>query len=161
MRRANTWFGDTSSENTLAAINTSVLLRSLNATALALRPFTIVRSRGIILCRSDQTAAAETGDLGYGLAVVSDQAVAIGVTAVPTPTTDDTSDLWFVYERMLHRYQALDATGFGEVGVLRVVDSKAMRKVEPGQDVVQVAETGPIGGGQTVSSYVRLLIKLH
>ena len=160
-RRETEWFSDVVSENTLAAINTSVLLSVLDAGALALRPFTIVRTRGMVLARSDQTAASETGDLGFGLAVVSDQASAIGVTAVPTPTTDDGSDLWFVYERLIQRYQALDATGFGQTGLVRIIDSRAMRKVVDGQDVVKVAETGPIGGGVTVSSYTRMLVKLH
>jgi len=39
--------------------------------------------------RSDQFVATEGYEIAIGMAVVSDQALAIGVTAVPTPFTDD------------------------------------------------------------------------
>ena len=70
----------------------------LNAAALALRPFTVVRTRANLIIRSDQQAASELFEVAYGETVVSEQASAAGVVSVPTPVTEDASD-WHVYDR--------------------------------------------------------------
>ena len=54
---------------------------------------------------SDQTTASEGFHAGMGFSVVSDQAFAIGVTAVPTPMSDIDSDLFFVYETLIGRIE--------------------------------------------------------
>ncbi len=41
------------------------------------------------------------------------------------------------------------------------VDSKAMRKVEEGQTLVEVIETGALSSGVSVITFQRTLIKLH
>ena len=92
-KRLTSWFQFQPIRVTGAAGGT--IMFSLNAAALALRPFTIVRSRFEVGIISDQTAATEDQLGAIGMAVVSDQAVAVGVTAVPTPITDMGSDLWF------------------------------------------------------------------
>ena len=160
-RRETSWFSAPSASFTLAAPNTAALVRSLNAAALALRPFTIVRYRGRYHIESDQSAASEFFDCSIGLAVVSDQATAIGVTAVPTPTTDLGSDLWFVYESLQDIFELGDATGFARMGISKDYDSRAMRKVEDGQDVVFVAENTAASNGVTVRDQGRMLVKLH
>ena len=156
--RETLWFGGTYTITTLAA-GTPVLLTSLNAAALAMRPFTIVRTRGALLVGSDQTAAGEVQRVAYGKAVVSDQASLIGITAVPTPITDDGSDLWFVYQPLLGLFRLADATGIVQNNFQQDIDSKAMRKVDDGQDVVTVIEN--TGNGADILAYSRLLIKLH
>ena len=83
-------------EDTLTASG-GTILGSLNATALALRPFTIVRQHYFLMLRSDQAAAAERQFGAFGCVVVSDQAEAVGVTAIPTPITDAGSDLWMLH----------------------------------------------------------------
>ena len=50
----------------------SVLLTSLNAVALALRSFTVTRTRGQLMVTSDQNAVTERQIGGYGHCVVSD-----------------------------------------------------------------------------------------
>ena len=161
--RETRWFSDTSTGLiTLGAASTATLVGSLTAEELALRPFTIVRTRGVWHVASDQTAATERYDVALGIAVVSEQASAIGVTAIPTPSTDDGSDLWMVYERMMSQHLIKSLIGFVEpAGTMQVFDSKAMRKVEDGQDVVKVVETSAASLGATVRSYARQLIKLH
>ena len=79
---------------TITTVGTSVVQTSLNAGALALRPFTMVRVRGVIRLETDQLTTTEFQEIAFGLAVVSDQAVAVGVTAVPSPVSDNGSDLW-------------------------------------------------------------------
>jgi len=107
--------------------------------------------------RSDQEGASESQVAAFGMAVVSDQAIAVGVTAVPTPTTDTGSDLFYVYEWLLARFQPTEGPAYSE----RVVDSKAMRKVEDGQDVAIVMETGTNTSGVLLAGFVRMLIKIH
>ncbi len=161
--RESLWFSGTFSVNDLAT-GSAIAITNLNAAALALRPFTIVRTRGQLFLTSDQVAASEDQVLAYGEAVVSDQAEGIGVTALPTPVTDSGSDLFLVFEVMQMR--SLVATAVGvltglSVGLERIIDSKAMRKVEDGQTLVAVAETTAISEGVRLYSFTRTLIKLH
>jgi len=160
-RRETAWFAGNYLTTSVAAANTAILLTSLNAAALALRPFTVIRTRGQVCIRTDQLAASETQFGGYGMAVVSDQASAIGITAVPTPVTDDGSDLWYLYQSLMAEIRFGDATGFADMSRCYQVDSRAMRKVEDGQDVIEVVESAGIGAGWVLSSYQRTLIKLH
>ncbi len=159
--RESLWVPQISSLNTLAAGNTAVLMNSASAGLLALRPFTVVRTRGFIYCETDQTAAAERQAVNVGMAVVSDQASAIGVTAIPTPTTDSGSDLWWLYVSLMTSQLAgaIDS----QVGIGLEYDSKAMRKVEDGEDVVLVAESEApaLTQGLILRHTGRFLIKLH
>ena len=146
-----------------AAPGASVLISTLNAAALALWPFTIVRTHWEILVTSDQSVATESQIAGVGQAVVSDQAAAIGITAIPTPVTDLGSDLFFVHQSMLSNFLFKDATGFeADDGVHYSVDSKAMRRVNDSEDVVATFEVGGgSGGGATIITMGRMLLKLH
>ncbi len=159
LRRQSIWFGIPPTASTIAAADTAVIIVSLNAAALALRPFTVVRTRGLLYSRSDQTAADETYGTSLGVAAVSDQAVAIGVTAVPTPVADQGFGLFFVYESTTGRFSVTGATSFQSTW--QNYDSRAMRKVESGQDVVFVLETWTGFAGTVVNHIARMLIKLH
>ncbi len=160
-KRETLWIGFTPAQVTLAAAG-GTLMFSMNAAALALRPFTIVRTRLDAWLQSDQTAAAETFNAALGIAVVSDESVAIGVTAIPTPVTDVASDLWMLYEAMTGS-SGIGGAGQGLSGVHYGIDSKAMRKVQDGQDVVVVAESGvgTVGQGSLLTVSGRMLGKLH
>ncbi len=156
-RRETTWFQFVPIEVTLAAASTAVLAFSLNAAALALRPFTVVRTRFELDLSSDQSAAIEKQRAAVGIAVVSDQSVAIGVTAVPTPSTDMGSNLWLTHQIIYADETAL--TDRTRRATRMSIDSKAMRKVEVGQDVIVVVETLPIGAGALFVVGGRMLIK--
>ncbi len=56
-RRQTLWFGGVSVQSTLAGASTAILQTSLNAAALALRPFTVVRNHGFVFLESDQVVA--------------------------------------------------------------------------------------------------------
>ncbi len=160
MVRETLWISIATSFTGLAA-GGATLFSGFTATQLALRPFTIVRTRGMLQVMSDQFGASETYGASFGICVVSDQAAAIGVTAVPTPVTDRASDLWFVYETILGRLIFASSTGLHEFGHLRSWDSKAMRKVEEGQDVAIVVEAETTSQGVDIHKSGRMLIKLH
>ena len=161
MRRETQWFNLLEFNLTLAA-GAATLISQLSATGLALRPFTVVRVRGVVGIRSDQEAASEDLTGAYGMCVVSDQAEAIGVTAIPTPITDSVSDLWFVYQYLIGRLQVTPAGTGPWWSDMTIVDSKAMRKVEEGQQLVEVVENGVQStDGIVIAGGVRQLIKLH
>ena len=150
-------------EAALTGAPTAVLALSLDSAFLALLPFTIIRVRGVMHARSDQVAATETYGWDLGFAVVSEQAVAVGVSAVPTPLTDKGSDLFFVYEQLFGRLEESTGAGTGvptETGRFKEFDSKAMRKVDEGQDMVVVMEN-ELGTGVNAIVSGRFLIKLH
>ncbi len=162
MVRETLWLGAPFIRTTITAASTAVLMSSLNAAALALRPFTVIRTRGIWSIISDQQTANENMEMSIGHAVVSEQASAIGVTAVPTPVSESDSDLFFVYDSVIGSTRILSSVGFNEnENKLRDVDSKAMRKVEDGSDIVSVVETGVGSSGLIVTTFFRQLIKLH
>ncbi len=160
-RRESLWLSGVFADTQLAAGSTATLVTSLNAAALALRPFTVVRTRGWLGIRTDQTGASEDFQANFGIAVVSDQAVAIGITAIPTPVTDSGSDLWFAFEPIAGEWRLLTAVGVYLNNIGRPIDSRAMRKVEDGQDIVDVIETSAISGGVFMTTFNRTLIKLH
>ncbi len=124
-------------------------------------PHTIMRTRGSIWVVSDQTAASEQPLGALGMAVVSDQAAAIGVSAMPTPQTDADSDLFFV-----HQFWATGFTFISGVGVdTRVLerydfDSKAMRKVNVDETIAVMVENGSSAFGVSYMLQFRMLIKL-
>ena len=159
-RRQMIWLAGTYLEDTLASAGANTLVASLNAAALLLRPFTVVRTRGIVGIRSDQGAVSEVQQAAIGLIVVKDVAVVAGISSLPTPVTDDSSD-WFTLQSM---FNAIDVTS--DIGRLLTyqqyeIDSKAMRKVDQGDDLAIVAENTGNSAGTIVSSYFRILIKLH
>ena len=164
MVRETLWgdLGEVSSA--LPAANSAVLTNVTGAALLALRPWTVVRIRGLWHAVSDQEVANETYSLAFGAAVVSDQAVAIGITAVPTPSIDADSDLWMLYERIMGSF-LIKSTGEGIVepgGVTKEFDSRAMRKVEDGSQLIFVVENGAVtAAGCIVRTFARVLIKLH
>ena len=158
--RESLWIPLDTVETTLAAASTATLVASLNAAALALRPFTIVRTRGFWGLRSDQVAATENFSASQGHCIVSDQASAIGITAVPTPETDRGSDLWYLHESFAGSFN-FDVDGSMRRGIWGTYDSKAMRKVNNDQDLVIVVETSSISSGAIVHQSGRILVKLH
>ena len=150
MRRETLWLGIPEGRDTNAAANQATLATSLLPAELALRLFTITRTILRWFIRSDQTGALENFGGGVGMAVVLDQASAIGITAVPTPMTDLASDLWFLHSIMDGQFTFISGVGTS-AGLSSiesvVVDSRAQRKVNGDQDVILVSEADALGAG--------------
>jgi len=157
--RETQWIAAGGWTNITMTTSGGTILFSLDAVGLALRPFTVIRSHFELLLISDQAAAIEVQLGAIGVCVVSDQASAIGITAVPTPITDAESDLW-----QTHQFYAADESNLTDRtknGTHMSVDSKAMRKVNADEDLLTVVEMDTTGNGQILSVAVRQLIKLH
>ncbi len=160
--RKTFWVGGTIVNSVLAAANSALIVTSLSVSALALRPFTVVRTRGVWSFFSDQIAADEDQQVAFGGIVVSDEAVAVGITAVPTPVEQDSSS-WLFYDMAFQRFEQQSAIGIYPAMIPwnNVIDSKSMRKVDEGQDLVEVIQNGAGSEGSTVTTFVKHLIKLH
>ena len=91
------------------------LVGVLNAAALALRPFTILRSRQQVGLITDQESAAELPFGSLGAIVVTDTASGIGVTAISDPGTvsggDPDAD-WFLHQSMFNDFRFITGVGF-------------------------------------------------
>ena len=156
-RRLTSWLSLQPVTATMTGIGGTIFF-VLTAGEKALRPFTIVRTYLAIHVRSDQTAAGEDQFGAVGVAVVSDQSSVVGVTAVPTPATDAGSELWLAHKWFM---AAGSSVNDGRVGSFFELDSKAMRKVEDGQDLLVIGEFDTLGDGFFLTIAGRILIKNH
>jgi len=95
--------------------------------------------------------------------VVTDQAAATGVGAVPNPSGIDgnpDSD-FFVWQALVEDFIFGDATGLrSNQGRVFQIDSKAMRKVGPNEDIVMIADLNSSVGAIMIT-HGRRLIQLH
>ena len=142
------------------AADAVVLAAQLNAAALLLRPFTIVRTHIQVLWQSDQFAAGETPTGVLGVCVTSEQAT--GVTTIPNPMANADSSAFYVWQPMIADFMFGDATGFdSDAGRQYTVDSKAMRKVGPNEQVRWMVENTSATAGALFTAIGRFLVKLH
>ncbi len=161
-RRKTIWIGITPTTTTLDGPSGVLLFTGLGAAALALRPFTVIRVRGMHHVSSDQEVSDELQQVALGFAVVSDQALAAGVGSVPTPFTEIGSDLWFSHNMLMTEFLLGTAVGFsGDYGVSAEFGSKAMRKVQEGEDIAAVIETSSVSSGTIYQKAGRMMLKLH
>ena len=160
--RTKMWIGAGVGETTIAA-SAKVLVSSLSAGALLLRPFTILRSRILLNYFTDQAVGDENAEGFYAALVVTETAAALGATVLPDPsgTDGDPEADWFVYQPCFTHFEFADATGFQLGGdSVYSIDSKAMRKVGPDDDVVTMFSQVNASGSKIVDGG-RTLIQLH
>jgi len=152
------WAGSANSTGAqVLAASSAVLDQDLSQAALAdVQPCTIVRTRGTLWVASDQASASEEPFGALGMEVVTEQARVAGVTAIPTPISQEANEQWFLWEP----FQAYFATGQGVVWQRYEFDSKAQRKVQEGDAVVVVLENASVVGLEFIIKF-RMLLKLH
>ena len=160
--RTKMWIGAGVGQQTIVASSIQ-LLSMLSAGALALRPFTILRTHMLIGFSSDQAAVTEVPQGTYARIVVTDSASGVGATAIPDPSSIDGNPEadWHVVQECFAKFEFLTAVGFNGVSSYTYfVDSKAMRKVGPDDDLVGMfSETA--GQGAQIVTRGRVLIQLH
>ncbi len=160
-RRQTLWFGRVIDNAFTTVAASSVIYDSFfDAGELARRPFTIVRVRGGLYVQSDQVAATEFQVGSLGMSVVSDEASAVGITAVPLPSTDVESDKFFLWMPFATSVHVGGADG-NLRGQWFPFDSRAMRKVEEGEQLAVVLENQAASEGLQYLILFRMLVKLH
>ena len=156
-RRATNWtIGPVTTPQSLAS--SEALLGTSFVTGIGGDGLTLVRTRGDMLIYLQSAAAAGDGFAGaVGIGIASSAAISIGVSAVPTPLTEEDADNWIWHEYfnifapgIMDGTAVADTNLFGPAFVRIPIDSKAMRKV-PDEDVglymaLEVVETGTATG---------------
>ena len=155
--RTSLWLTHEPAQDAVAA-SANTLIAVLGATALALRPFTVVRTRLMVKLCSDQVAASENPFGAFGIIVTTEQATAAGAASIPNPSTDGDAD-WFVHQPLFAPFTFLSSAGVFDNDRLHVIDSKAMRKVGNNQDLAFMYDMNT-GVGGTFFSGGRILVKL-
>ena len=130
-----------------------------------LEGLTLVRTRGLVSLTLGSATGSTDGFFGaLGLIMVTDEALAAGVTAVPTPLSDENFDGWLWHSYFdLRLSSGTLADGVNGPGAhMRVeVDSKAMRKFSSGMTMIGVTEVVESGTAtMEVQSSLRCLFKL-
>ncbi len=126
---------------------------------------TLVRIRGFIRVILTAAAAAGDGFFGaFGIGLVTDEAFAAGVTAVPLPLSDDGAELWMVHQYFdIRSVTATLSDGVNGFSVSKTfeIDSKAMRKEPVGMTLYGATEVTESGTAVIeVQAHTRTLVKL-
>ncbi len=162
-RRQTEWIGSTDiTAPTALAAQANTLDQSFSEAQFDFfTPCTIIRTVGFLAMKGDQEAADEDQLLGIGMAVVGEQARVTGVAAVPTPITEEFSDLFFMYETLANGIIVVSQTGTNSNpwAVVRF-DSRGQRKVATGQALVVTLENAFSTGLEFILKF-RMLLKLH
>ena len=160
--RTMIWGSSRIAQTAVGASNVAVLLGTFNAAFLALRPFTIVRTRLVVSVISDQQAATEFVQGSMGFQIVTETAAAAGIASLPTPITEPSAD-YHVYMPFLNSIVNLSSVGAYErtgQASFWTVDLKAMRKVGSDDDLAVTVE-GESSNGYAIALEGRMLVKLH
>ena len=153
-KRLSTWIGLADQAYVAVASGGATIISS----TVFVEPSTVVRTRGVVSIRTAATSA-DTSIVGaIGVCFVSEEVLAIGITAVPEPFSDADWGGWFVWRSFAYRFEFGDGTGFHFPGWEFEVDSKAMRKAGSNDAMIVVCESQV--GALQVASPLRTLIKL-
>jgi len=136
----------TGAEFVRQAVSTATTV--LGGSLSTLVPFTMVRMRGYVQAHFDATKQLDDRIvLTFGFGLFSTDAVTLGATALPDPS-DEKEFPWLWWNQMALESE-ISAAGEGTWGMnaQRIdVDSKAMRKVKPGQSLAWVVQATDLAG---------------
>jgi len=105
-------------------------------------PATILRMRGNILLNFDAAADNSRQNIGIGIGIISSDAFAAGVASVPDPLAEsDYPWLWWTVMPLVNDLQIAGESLQVCVAARVEIDSKAMRKVKPGQSLAVIYQT--------------------
>jgi len=158
--RANrTWSGFASVAETTIAASSKVLIGGFTLSNTNIDE-TILRTRGRAMASPVTTTS--NGIFGaWGMCVVTDLAVAAGAASIPGPITDREDDLWYVWQPIVHRVTGITAVGTDfNAAQFMDFDSKAMRRVQEGQQIVIMVENASASTTFRFSLVFRMLSML-
>ena len=161
-RRATSWVFGPGGQ---AATAISASGQQIVGSGLVLIPegATLVRTRGFVELVLEAAANIGEGISGaFGIGLVTNEAFAIGATAIPGPLSEMDWDGWLYHQFWsLHASTATIADGVNVGRYGFDVDSKAMRKWDTSMTLVAMVEATEIGVSQVEMFFdSRLLIKL-
>ena len=157
-KRQVTWAGPADQAYVAVAGNTKVLVASFTPSGAGMEKPTLIRTRGQVSVKPQASSADLELAGAIGIGVVSDQALTIGITAIPGPFTDADWDGWAMWRSFAHSFELQDATASLLFDWSFEVDSKGMRKLSENESLVFVAESQ--SGAFEIAAPLRTLFKL-
>ena len=160
-RRVTEWVGG---ENVLSApTGLSENSTTIHMVQTAPPVGTIIRCRGYFKGFTDQNTDTQTPFGAIGIAVVTANAFAAGVAAIPAPYSDSGSEKWLYHAYWGSHIQRAGAAS-GDGVTLQIadieIDSKAMRKVTGDDVIVFMVENQSALDAMLYLFNVRMLFKL-
>ena len=119
---------------------------------------TVLRTVGVLTIRSDQGGSIESQIGSFGMIIVTDAAIAIGVSAMPDPSNDGGDAGWFVHQYFSQASTLLVGTGVNSVSYM--IDSKAKRIIQSGQQIAILVKNNDAATGLSYSLQIRLLAQI-
>jgi len=150
----------------VTAITTSSTAVFPTGQAALLDDLTLVRTRGSLIVQLNALDLSNEGFTWYfGMCVVTENAAAVGITAIPTPLADIAWDGWFMHETGMvvgNSGTLTDPNNAPIISERRPLDSRGMRKLHRTDVIVAVLETTEKGDGSNLSAHLvsRMLVKL-
>ena len=117
-------------------------------------PGTIMRSRGQVLGSIDGAVDDDKVAIAVGLIIADDDAVAVGVTAIPSPLNDMEAE-WIWHGFLLLQAQGTSTDAPGLTARLEI-DSKAMRRVKSNTQCVFAIHPNSLAGTPAVDVMIGL-----
>ncbi len=121
---------------------------------------TILRSRGMLTWMTDAPSSANEMQIGaFGAIVVSDPAIAVGITAIPGPGvgSEGGDDGWFIHQTFASKTLISNVDA---VSHMIMIDSKAKRKIDDGFAIAFVVENVHTTHGFRILLAMRVLSQL-
>ena len=121
-----------------------------------------MRIVGQMSVSSDQDSADEEQIGALGLTMVTDTALAVGITAFPDPVTDVAADTWFMYQSFAQSFRFISGTGFDSINSMTYkIDSRGKRILEDGEVIVIIAANAHVTHGLKIAFPFRLLAQVR
>jgi len=155
--RQKVWVGTANQGDVAVSNNGSVIISSFAPDDLAILKATVVRVRGFAQFAPSAASADLFFSGAFGLGVVSDEAFTAGAASIPRPFDDDDWAGWLVHGYYGGNFE-FDSSGNTFFPYFFDIDSKAMRKVGPGQTLVWMVESQE--GAVAVVIHARVLMLL-
>ena len=153
-RQPSSWSRVIPQQTSLVAAATKVLVNIIVLSNPGIGE-TVRRTRGLIMVKSDQSAAEEQQFGAVGFVVVNDLAIAAGAAAIPGPFSEQDDDGWYVWQPLFSSFES------GETSAqFYPFDSKAMRRVEEGFSVAVMVENASATTGLEVAIAISSLSSL-
>ena len=158
-RRKTVWIGTATASAVTVGAGASVVHSSFVPSALSMLAPTVVRVRGDLLVHPVAFGVDANWSGAYGLCLVSDEALAIGETAIPRAFDDDDWSGWLVHGYFTGHLEFQSSTSELVMPQVQVIDSKSMRKVGVNESLVWMFENNS-SVSVRASLQARVLVKL-
>ncbi len=118
---------------------------------------TVVRHRGHALCHMIAGAASDSMLVGLGLVIISADAFAAGAASLPSPLEDAAYPFFWHQLFVLGPAQAAETVAYSMLTEQRVeIDSKAQRKLQPGQTIAFIWDGFILAGSPTFDGFAAI-----